>query len=400
MRFLTVFWLAGFACFWMLSTSIAAGEKTLVFKEELRIGGGDDEHYLWSGAKTALQVNNSGHIFVMDESGNRIVVFDDKGAFLRQIGREGQGPGEFVSLRGFTILADQSGIVHENRQGTSVFTFYDKEMNYKDRKTYLAGDLGRIIVSAGYSPDGARVSGFFMDIVSQTGMMVKIGMLSDDLKQEHLVLSKMQLNRFVGSRLNEPDYLPKFLAQYFKMLPNGMGLVSFGQDGTIYSALTTKYEITRWSPDMKDKKVFAHKYKPIPLNDDEIMSMIDPLRQEVISSFGPQGEQLISEGVIKKAIAFSEFAPARQPLFGLIPIDNGDLIAVSSYSVQTGKVAGDIFDKNGAWKGKANLPPIAINTFGSYFGVAAKMWIKNGKAYTIEHHDDEISVARYSFAWK
>ena len=385
----------------MTGPSLIGGEgKTLVFKEELRFGGGTDDHFLWSGTKTALQINDAGQIFVMDESGNRIVVFSPDGTFLRQIGKKGNGPEEFISLRGFTILADQSGIVHENRQGTSVFTFYDSDMNYKDRKTYLPGDIGKIIVSAGFSPDGKRMAGFFMNVAGQEGMIVKTGLLSGDLSEEQLVLSQMQINRFVGSRMGEPDYIPKFLAQYFKMIPNGMGLTAFGNDGAIYSALTTKYEITRWSPDMKTKKVFEHPYKPAVLGEEEIMSLIDPLRQEVISSFGPQGEQLISEEVIKKAVGYTEFSPAKQPLYGLIPMEDGGVIAISSYSVKTGKVGGDVFDKNGTWLGKADVPDMVINIFGSYFGVAAKMWLKGGKAYTIEQHNDELSVVRYSISMK
>ena len=51
---------------------------------------------------------DSGHqlIYVADSGNNRIAVFDFDGRFVRSIGREGQGPGEFSRPTGICILDD------------------------------------------------------------------------------------------------------------------------------------------------------------------------------------------------------------------------------------------------------------------------------------------------------
>lgn len=49
-----------------------------------------------------------GRILVLDESPDRVLLFDAKGAFIRQIGREGDGPGEYrnpvMAVRGDTVV--------------------------------------------------------------------------------------------------------------------------------------------------------------------------------------------------------------------------------------------------------------------------------------------------------
>ena len=109
------------------------GKVTLTFEEDLRIGPDtDDDHLIWSGSLITCEVDSKGHIFVVDNGGNRILEFDPQGKYLRQIGQKGQGPGEFSYLYSFRIMSDDSAIAFDNNQNTITVSRFDKDMNFID----------------------------------------------------------------------------------------------------------------------------------------------------------------------------------------------------------------------------------------------------------------------------
>ena len=70
------------------------GTIKLDLKEELRIGGeGDDRTQFYRVRDVGVDAQGNTH--VVDYSNGRVQVFDPAGAYLRTIGRSGQGPGEF-----------------------------------------------------------------------------------------------------------------------------------------------------------------------------------------------------------------------------------------------------------------------------------------------------------------
>lgn len=74
--------------------------------EEMRIGTitGPEEYTF--GHIQDLAVGNDGSIFVADLHPQSVKQFDHRGRFIRQIGREGQGPGEYRSILGTAALPD------------------------------------------------------------------------------------------------------------------------------------------------------------------------------------------------------------------------------------------------------------------------------------------------------
>lgn len=82
------------------------GPDILNLKEELSIGqeSGEDE-YLFSRIND-IDVDDEGRIYIIDGSDSNVRVFDEKGGFLKTIGRKGQGPGEFQYPVYIQIIAD------------------------------------------------------------------------------------------------------------------------------------------------------------------------------------------------------------------------------------------------------------------------------------------------------
>lgn len=85
--------------------------------EDLVIGGADDPReaamfYSVSG----IAVDATGRIFVAEERGLRVSMFDAEGVFLGDFGRPGEGPGDFQRLLGIAVVGD--AVVVEDRNNT------------------------------------------------------------------------------------------------------------------------------------------------------------------------------------------------------------------------------------------------------------------------------------------
>ncbi len=68
--------------------------KTTLSPQELWRAGGDDEEIIF-GVVNDVAVDARGNLYALDTQLSQISVFDPDGNFLRTIGREGEGPGEF-----------------------------------------------------------------------------------------------------------------------------------------------------------------------------------------------------------------------------------------------------------------------------------------------------------------
>jgi len=89
MRILTIFLIIFFSI-----VQIGAETKNARLIEELSI---DIEATLsdYIASIGEIEVSNNGDIFIIDKKLNKICVLDSKGKFIREIGRDGRGPGEF-----------------------------------------------------------------------------------------------------------------------------------------------------------------------------------------------------------------------------------------------------------------------------------------------------------------
>lgn len=63
------------------------------------------------GRPVAVRTDSTGNIYVADQGSMSIKVFDAEGAFLREIGSRGRGPGEFQSIRVMDITPDEEIVV-------------------------------------------------------------------------------------------------------------------------------------------------------------------------------------------------------------------------------------------------------------------------------------------------
>ena len=106
----------------------------LVIKEELSIGKKQgDQNYMFLSAR-ALDVDNSGNIYVLDSKAGDIRVFNADGSFVQTVGKKGEGPGETYRPRDLQITPKGEILVSD--MSSRQILFFDLQGKYlkKDSK--------------------------------------------------------------------------------------------------------------------------------------------------------------------------------------------------------------------------------------------------------------------------
>lgn len=375
---------------------IPSGKQTLSYKEDLRIGpeSGDDKH-LWTGVDVAVEVNDKGHIFIVDPRGNRILEFDKEGKFVRQIGEKGEGPGEYSALKQLTILADQSAIVLDQTGSVSSWTYLDSDMKFV-RKQGL-GTTGKLIRSSLFAPDGKHIAALYFKMdANSSATGVDVGVLNQELDSE-LNLRHLDVVPFDLAKTESQEWWSDFIAAWLGLMVKP-GLIAFGKDGSIFTTREGKYEITQYNAKMEKQKRITRQYKPIPLSEKSIDAYLDPFREEVLATLPQELAAKVNDKVIAKALEKAGVLPRKNPIFGMIPLDDGTLLVVSDHHPETGKAMGDLFSPKGKYVGRTALPPVSANVFGGFFGYPVKMKAKGNHLYVLEQNEDgEFTFVRYRY---
>jgi len=97
------------------------GEFVFDLKEDLRLGGAParEASYFPQGAE--LTVDADGDLYVVDIGNRRVQMFNPSGQFIRTIGRQGQGPGEYM-FPGGVHFDDDGNIWIDNGRQMVVFS--------------------------------------------------------------------------------------------------------------------------------------------------------------------------------------------------------------------------------------------------------------------------------------
>ncbi|MFH1754456.1 MAG: 6-bladed beta-propeller [Candidatus Latescibacterota bacterium] len=74
--------------------------KTVELKELWRVGGDTDDEDEFFGVIGTILTDKKGNVYLLDSQLSQVKIFSQSGEFIRNIGREGEGPGEFRSPTG------------------------------------------------------------------------------------------------------------------------------------------------------------------------------------------------------------------------------------------------------------------------------------------------------------
>jgi hypothetical protein len=111
------------------------GEIEFELEEDLSIGSEDDENYFFYKIRD-IKVDKDGNIYVLDSGNHRLQFFDNKGTYLRTIGKKGQGPGEFITPSHLQLSDDTGNIYITDRSRT--VKIFDREGRYINKDIHLS----------------------------------------------------------------------------------------------------------------------------------------------------------------------------------------------------------------------------------------------------------------------
>lgn len=322
------------------------GEDVFSLKEDLTIGE-DEKEPVFEAIRT-IRVDNDGNIYVLDYKACQIKVFDKNGKHLRNIGREGQGPGEIQLPRGMEIISGKEIMVENVMNRRLSFFSLDGELL---REISTAKIIQIIIV-----PDSN--SNFIATTMSRPG---------EKNVQE---LKKFDSNLdtvFVIGQV-ERSYTPGVVDRYSPMI-----FFTVLKDDSILWGKWSDYQLTLVDREGKTIKKIIKNYDPIRITNEDKKREIKQVTED------SQGR------ITEKNIKFPEYYPA----FRYISSDDEGRSFVRTFeNDEEGNRYYDVFDSEGRYIAKISLKNHPTT------------W-KKGKLYcAIEDEEGFHQVKRYKVTWK
>lgn len=359
--------------------------KTLKFTEELRLTADQGDDYIWVGPTCQVVPDYKGNLYVLDTREKRVLAFDANGKFVRVVGKQGPGPGEFQVPQSLQIFPDGTGIVQELVGPTVTVNHFDESMNYKDRKqtTSMTGLLQGVV----YAPSKKVMWANKINVdMAQGKMLTDTGLLDADAKAL-IKVAHYEMMAMNPGRVTDPEFWVEFMSEQFRIGLHGLaGMGAFDQEGNLYTAINGKYHITKYDTNQQKTMEISRKYKPVAYTEEQVMALAEPVYEMLVGNLPPQLAQIITPNVLERAIKKAEPPSVKPPVNGMKVMEDGTLLVLFDSDLKTGKEKVDIFSKQGQYLGQVTLNNLA-------FG---RMVFRNGKAYTMETVDGENELVRFS----
>lgn len=355
------------------------GPETVELKELWRVGGWDDEDVLF-GVITDIIVGRDGNFYMLDSQLNEVQVYSPGGEYLRTIGREGEGPGEFRGAFNLMLMpngnigvlqAFPTKIIGLTPDGDPADDFILPEN--KD-------DAGfKVLLFARNAGDNLAVV-FFFTQPSEGGFTQRniLSLFDQDGANERRL-------HFQDSSMSAADAV--FAETEWDTFRNRW---TSGPDGKVYSQLDFgEYKITAWGPDGEKLYVINREYPTHKRNDEQTKRIL-----EIYKGFTRQ----IPFPNIKY-----EVEPNWNPISAINARDDGTLWVQTSrgaWELGEGELgAYDVFDKNGKLIRQVILEGQGDAQNDGYFFVGDRLFVVTdwlnafmalqGGASAVEEDDEE-----------
>ncbi len=132
-----------------------------------RVGSIDGDDWELFGDVSQLAFDAAGNLYIFDRQNYRVVVVDPEGRFLRQVGKEGEGPGEWRMPGGMGVMPDGSVVIAD--AGHRAYQIYGPDGEY--RSSVSMGDGG--IIQIGRLLADPRGGGIF-NVLGSAGITMRM----------------------------------------------------------------------------------------------------------------------------------------------------------------------------------------------------------------------------------
>jgi hypothetical protein len=331
-----------------------AGQPThLTLTDELTVGLGKNPEETFSNVGY-LVVDGKGKIFGLDIKAQKIKVFDRNGDFLRAIGKQGQGPGEFGLAAGIQLTDDNLLMVEDNANRRLVLF---KPTGEFVRTISMADKLG--LVSLILDAQGNYLGREVVIDQSNGKMFFEAKKFDQNLK-----------SLFTLDRIEAPIPGPKAKTNFLEM----MSFYQLDPAGNIYYGRNKTYDIKIYSPDGKHIRTIEKDYDRRKVTQQDIDEMI----AETLK---------ITPGVdYRELFSFPEYFPPYQSFV----LDEHGRLYVRTFTKGRAKdeYLVDVFDAKGRY-------------IAQFITKSDLKLFKKNKVYGVEETADGfLVIKRYAVSWR
>jgi hypothetical protein len=314
----------------------------------------------------SMAVDGWGRVYVADQSPAVIKLYDSMGAFVRTIGREGEGPAEyrtaFIAVRGNRLMVHDPQLQRTSLFDTSgafIRSFTSVGSVWADRVTLDAAQRA-VLPVLDLDPVDSRPDPAEMYVRFDTLGVVLDTIRVPQVTAEHVW--RIIRDGRVRSEIPIP-FAPATRA-------------TFGSDsGVIYGA-TSDYAIAMSSGHGDTSRVVRRGWTPSQIP--------DTLRDQVFEGLITALKGHHDEAVLRRTLRKSDIPLAIPAWAGLIADDRGNLWVWRQSGSEGG--AFDVFDASGVWLGVVGLPPGMRGAVG--------MVVRRGKVYLATMNAEGYPVIR------
>jgi len=310
-------------------------------EEELCIGkAGESRKYVFARL-WYLAVDDEENIYAMDQGETQVKVFDKNGAFLRAIGKKGEGPGELLNPDNIFIKSNNQLVIEDFIRS---LTYYSLEGEYIKTQSFAKiFPVGILVNSKGYI--------LAMTNINEPDKSGKeIGLYDEDLNYLKTIIS-------VPEPIPDPQILKLFQPEINWAL---------SRDNSIIISFKKDCELQIFNSQGELVKKIIKEYKPVRITDEDVRQRIRRV---------PEGRKLV----------VSKFFPA---VHSITADDEGRIFVHTYEKAGEGIYYNDVFDSEGRYIAKVSLKD------------KIQFWKKN-KLYAIEEDEEGYQVVkRYKVNWK
>jgi hypothetical protein len=284
-----------------------------------------------------LALNDRGEIFVKDQKPAVIKVFDASGNYVRSIGREGDGPGEFrtafLAVRGDTLIA-------QDPQNSRVSTFDAQtgQMVATWRSTCcywypIAVDAQGRVAFFAMGQDSTRPNAQAIVRARLDGSAMDTAWVSERPRGEGKVWTVTQ-----GKQMQFMMSVPYQTSDIHGIDPRG----------SLLSGWNGEYLIRTTSDGRDTLSLFGRSWSPEPVTGAERAAMVEKRIKD-------QEGNGVPEDVLRASFK-PEYIPDTKPSFNSIETDQAGNRWIRLESGDTLRVHYDVFDPEGRWLGPIGIP--------------------------------------------
>jgi len=252
--------------------------------------------------------DDKGCVYVCDYKANNIKKFDSLGKYVKTIGRQGQGPGEFATPYEIAVTADRLFVWELGNRRLSVLTkdgefIKAANIQFTEGMPYKIRPLpnGDIILE--------REKIYFAEQDKPQDCSIEIH--SPELERKKILYAqpvwrnKYRMIESMGTNIIQP-FSPLV---YWDVSPDGKIIIGYSKD----------YEIAIFGAERGKISAFTHSFDPVKVTDKDKETFFAGM---TFSSGGA-----VKQGAPDFIIKYTEFPKTKPPFFNLVVDSEGNILA-------------------------------------------------------------------------